>query len=161
MKVFDLRCAHGHLFEGWFASHEDYQGQLDRGLLECPLCGNAQIEKALSAPHLKSKSNRRDAAQPGQKPQAQEGADAHPHGHALQAQEPREKQARWLAQVRELLKQGEDVGERFAQEVRRIHEGEADERPIHGQASAQEIVELLEDGIPVLPLPDVVSKPLQ
>lgn len=144
MKVFDLHCDSGHLFEGWFASHEDYQTQRERGFLQCPVCGSTHIERAPSAPYVKSKSNR--------------AADRQREvSHQTQA----EDQARWLKQAREMLKQAEDVGQRFAQEARRIHEGQAPERPIHGQANVHEVVELLEEGVPVLPLPAALSEPLQ
>ncbi|RRD68083.1 DUF1178 family protein [Comamonadaceae bacterium OH2310_COT-174] len=168
MKVFDLRCAHGHVFEGWFASAEDYQSQCQRGLLQCPVCGSAQIDKLLSAPHLKAKSNRQPSAAAQQLPpagadKAPSQAEMHTPGPGAQQAmaEQRRRQAQWLSQARALLKNAENVGERFTAEARRIHEGQAPERPIHGQASVQQMLELLDEGIPVLPLPEGADEPLQ
>ncbi|MDO4723549.1 MAG: DUF1178 family protein [Comamonadaceae bacterium] len=167
MKVFDLRCAHGHVFEGWFASNEDYQSQCQRGLLQCPVCGSAQIDKLLSAPHLKAKSNRQSSGAQQQLPAGAEQAasQAEVHTPGLGAQqimaEQRKRQAQWLSQARAMLKNAENVGERFAAEARRIHDGQAPERPIHGQASLGQMLELLDEGIPVLPLPEGADEPLQ
>ncbi|PAT38316.1 DUF1178 family protein [Vandammella animalimorsus] len=168
MKVFDLRCAHGHVFEGWFASSEDYQSQCQRGLLQCPVCGSAQVDKLLSAPHLKAKSNRQPSAEPqrlpagGDQAPSQVQARGAPSAGAQQAMaEQRRRQAQWLSQARALLKNAENVGERFTAEARRIHEGQAPERPIHGQASVQQMLQLLDEGIPVLPLPEGADEPLQ
>lgn len=153
MKVLDLRCDAGHVFEGWFGSEEDFQSQRSRGLLQCPMCNSCAVEKALSAPRLKAKSNRRP------------DGDAVPVASAAAA--PGEAQilaqlhARWLAHARAVLREGENVGRAFADEARRIHSGEAPERLIHGQASVQEVVELLREGVPVLPLPEAASEPLQ
>ncbi|MDO4705397.1 MAG: DUF1178 family protein [Comamonadaceae bacterium] len=144
MKVLDLHCDNDHVFEGWFASMEDYQGQAQRGVLQCPICGSSQVQKALSAPHVKAKSNRSAGSKE---------ADASDAGKG--------RQARWLAHMRQMVREGESVGERFAQEARRIHEGNAPERLIHGKASGQEVVELLQEGIPVLPLPPAITEPLQ
>ena len=97
MKVLDLHCDNGHVFEGWFASMEDYQGQAQRGVLQCPMCGSSQVQKAPSAPHVKAKSNR----SAGAKEADASGADE-------------ERQARWLAHMRQMVREGENVGERFA-----------------------------------------------
>ena len=150
MKVFDLHCGQSHAFEGWFASEDDFQGQLARGLLECPLCGDKAITKLPSAPRL----NLGSADAPGaaeaheSKVEAQDGALAN-----VAALPPATLQAAWLHMVRQVMTQTEDVGERFAEEARRIHYGEADERAIRGQASGQQARELLDEGIAVMPLP--------
>lgn len=149
MKVLDLRCAHEHAFEGWFAGEDDFQDQLRRGLLQCPVCGVAQVRKVLSAPRI----NRGVAATDAPAPAAAEGApDNKPAGHPAQGV-PQPLQAALLQWARQALAQSEDVGERFAQEARSIHRGDSPERPIRGQASPAETLELLQEGIPVLALP--------
>ena len=128
LKVFDLQCEHSHIFEGWFGSHEDYDAQQARGLVTCPVCGSASITKRLSAPRL----NVAHLHAPEPAPQ-QRQAEA-PAG-ASDAQKIAALQAAVLTQVRAMLRNTENVGARFAEEARRIHEGEADERPIRGTAS--------------------------
>ena len=137
MKVLDLQCAHQHLFEGWFASEADFQGQLTRGLVACPLCGNTTVTKRLSAPRLNLGAVQPTAAEP---------VSTVPAPNA-------ERQARWLKMLRQVVANTDDVGERFAEEARRIHHGEADARAIRGQATPEETAALQEEGITVLPLP--------
>ena len=139
MKVLNLQCSHAHAFEGWFASEEDFQGQLGRGLVECPLCGDAQVSKLPSAPRLNL-----GAAEPA--------APAAPKQEVMSAPNA-QLQAAWLQVVQQVMAHTEDVGERFAEEARKIHYGESEERGIRGQASKEETQELLEEGISVLPLP--------
>ena len=146
-KVFDLQCEHGHVFEGWFSSHDDYDSQRERGLVSCPVCSSIVIDKKLSAPMLNVS---------GIKSNARPAASAQPTAAAAAALPP-EAQAQVLSQWRQLLRQTENVGERFATEARRIHEGEAPERPIRGVATPQERQELAEDGIAVMPIPDVLD----
>jgi len=136
MKVLNLQCAHKHGFEGWFGSEDEFQGQLERGLVECPICGDTGISKLPSAPRLNL-----GASEPV-KPKQEVMATADPS-----------MQAKWLQMVRHVLANTEDVGERFAEEARRIHYGESEERNIRGQASPEETESLLEEGIGVLPLP--------
>ena len=155
MKVLDLLCAHDHAFEGWFASEDDFQGQLVRGLVQCPMCGNADIRKGLSAPRL----NLRTPSDPAQAKQAAAAAQSSTgEGMTHQAM-----QAAWLHMARQIMSRTEDVGEHFASEARRMHYGEIDERAIRGQASLEQAAELLDEGIAVLPilLPEAVKKPLQ
>jgi hypothetical protein len=146
MKVLNLQCSHSHDFEGWFASEDDFQGQLARGLLECPLCGDTDVSKMLTAPRLNL-----GAAQLAPR---QEVVSA-PVASALQAE--------WLKVVRHVMANTEDVGERFAEEARRIHYGETEERGIRGQASREETEALADEGIAVLPLlvPKALKEPLQ
>jgi hypothetical protein len=145
MKVLNLQCSHGHGFEGWFASEDDFQGQLGRGLVECPLCADTAITKLLSAPRLNL-----GASQPAARQDVMATPDA-----AMQAQ--------WLKMVRHVMANTEDVGEKFAEEARRIHYGEVEERGIRGQATRQETEALVEEGIGVLPLPipEALKGPLQ
>ena len=137
MKVLDLQCAHQHLFEGWFASEDDFQSQRSRGMVECPLCGNSTIAKRLSAPRLNL-----GASQPP-------ATELQPTTTAPNA----EQQARWLQLVRHVVANTDDVGEHFADEARRIHHGEVDARAIRGQATPAETAALRDEGIEVLPLP--------
>jgi hypothetical protein len=134
MKVFDLRCAQGHGFEGWFGSEEDFQSQLARGLVACPLCGDAHVDKLPSAPRLNLGASETVPAVPP-KPQADS------------------PEALWMRAVRHVLAHTEDVGERFAEEARRIHYGESPTRGIRGRASREDAEALLDEGIEVLALP--------
>lgn len=142
MKVLNLACSQAHLFEGWFSSENDFQNQLSQGVLECPLCGDKSIEKRLSAPRLNLRGA--DAGSnlaPTSFPQAQSlSTDAQWQALAMKA-------------MRELTANTEDVGEQFVSEARRMHYGETDARNIRGQASMTDALELLDEGIDVLPLP--------
>lgn len=146
MKVLNLACAQAHVFEGWFASEDDFQSQLTRGLLACPLCGDKTIHKRLSAPRLNLRA--------GTDQNSLQQTD-----QSLEVQTPAAAQADWQAALvtalRKVAASSEDVGERFATEARRMHYGEIDQRSIRGRASLAEAVELLEEGIDVLPLPDL------
>jgi hypothetical protein len=157
MKVLDLQCPASHVFEGWFGSEDDFQGQLARGLVECPVCGDKQVSKKLTAARLNlgaSRPQEEGAAQPGATSGAASGPAAPPAAAPAPAEGmPVALQAAWMKAVRHVMANTEDVGERFAQEARRIHYGESEERGIRGQASPEETRELLEEGIGVLPLP--------
>lgn len=146
MKVLDLQCAQQHSFEGWFGSEAEFQDQLARGLVECPLCGDAAVTKLLSAPRLNLGS--------GKEPAARADVVAAPEATM---------QAAWMKMVRHVLAHTEDVGQRFPEEARRMHYGETEERGIRGQASPGETQALLEEGIGVLPLPipKALKEPLQ
>lgn len=141
MKVLNLQCAHQHGFEGWFASDEDFLAQRDRGLIGCPVCGDTGVVQLPSAPRL----NLGVRAEPGNGPSRD--------GSPVQAQAAHAAQALWLRRMRQVIDNTEDVGARFAEEARRMHYGEAQERNIRGKASRDETEALLEEGIPVLPLP--------
>jgi hypothetical protein len=140
MKVIDLRCQSGHRFEGWFASDDDFLDQNGRGLLECPLCADRVVVRLPSAPRLNLSGAREP--QPAAASQTPAVVD---EGAALQQ--------RWLQAVRHVIANTEDVGERFADEARRIHYGETPDRAIRGQASADERASLRDEGIDVHPLP--------
>jgi hypothetical protein len=153
MKVFNLQCSAMHRFEGWFASEEDYASQVERGLLECPLCADKAVQKLPSAPRINLGASESPAAAP-------KGSDKQPlvAGDAAQA-----LQAAYLQMARRIVNETEDVGERFAEEARKIHYGETEERGIRGRASREETEALLEEGITVmpLPLPEGLKGPLQ
>ena len=171
MKVLDLQCQHAHSFEGWFGSEDDFQSQLARGLVECPMCGDATITKKLSAPRLNLSASREVivAQEPTDSGTAravstQAGNQEPAKDPVLQAmlQDP-QLQAAYLHMARKIMANTEDVGTQFAQEARKIHYGEAKERGIRGQASHDERMELLDEGIDVmpLPLPKALKEPLQ
>jgi hypothetical protein len=152
MKVLDLRCAAGHAFEGWFASEDDYGSQRERGLLDCPVCGNAEVVRLPSAPRLNLSGAREPAPPPaparagvaGAAEAAAPAVDMALHGGAVQ---------RFVEAVAELLNSTEDVGTRFAEEARRIHYGESQAKAIRGQATAQQREALADEGIEVFTLP--------
>lgn len=142
MKVLNLRCAQDHRFEGWFGSDDDFRVQGERGLVACPMCNDKTISRLPSAPRLNVSTQRGEAGTPS----AGEIAEARAQG-------------RWLRAVRELISKTEDVGDRFPEEARRIHYGEAKERGIRGHASSQDADALREEGIEVVSLP--VPEPLK
>jgi hypothetical protein len=150
MKVLNLRCAHGHGFEGWFASNEAFDSQLASGLVECPICGDTAVVKLLSAPRLNLSNAKAPEA-------------AAPVAAASSAPAELSPEARWMRAVREVLAKTEDVGDRFADEARKMHYGEAQERGIRGQATPEQTEALLDEGIPVmaLPIPAALKETLQ
>ena len=147
MKVLNLCCANDHSFEGWFASVDEFQSQLGRGLVECPLCADTTVSRRPTAPRLNLSGARAPAESPSPaaEPTMPSAEPASPS--------PVERQALWLKAVQHVLKTTEDVGERFAEEARRIHYGEASHRGIRGQASAEQRAELADEGIEVMALP--------
>ena len=141
MIVFDLRCgAAGHVFEAWFGSSSDFEAQQARGLVQCPLCGDPDVTKAVMAPRLGS-----GVSQPGLATSQSGEADGNMAMKSMLAHAA-------LAQ-RKLLANSENVGSKFAAEARAIHLGEADARSIHGQATRDEVTRLRDEGVPVAPLP--------
>jgi len=189
MKVLDLQCGQHHVFEGWFASEDDFQSQLTRGMVSCPMCGDVTVTKKLSAPrlNLNTKRGERIAADPaagnlagsaGSHQAAQVGASAQHAAHATVPMpaaptstavqdvanlDPAQLQAALLKMVRHVVANTEDVGDRFPEEARKMHYGEAETRNIRGHATLDETEALIDEGIPVmsLPLPDVFKEPLQ
>ena len=165
MKVLNLQCSRQHSFEGWFGSEDDFRNQLTRGLIECPLCADKEIQKLPSAPRLNFGGHQTSGSASmghGQAvPSAStamtslENPDCARREHAMGLPDgmPRSEQAAFLKAVRHVFAHTEDVGQRFADEARRMHYGEAEVRNIRGQASAREAVDLLEEGIEVMPLP--------
>lgn len=147
MIVFDLACADRHIFEAWFGSSADYEEQRARGLVVCPICGDSEVAKAVMAPNVGAKGNR--SSKPV--PMRSGGAPA-----------PAEMKAMLTALAKaqaKILEGSEHVGARFADEARAIHDGDAPERAIHGQATVEEARSLVEDGVPVVPLPLPVVPP--
>lgn len=130
MIRYTLTCDGGHGFEGWFSGSADFDSQMERGLVTCPVCGSKSVSKALMAPSV---STARKQEQ--------------------QAVARKEALAKLKAAIAEIKTNAEDVGERFPEEARRIHYGEAKTRGIIGEASMDEARALLEEGIAVAPLP--------
>jgi hypothetical protein len=150
--VFDLRCApQGHVFEAWFGSSDDYASQQERGLVSCPLCGSAEIAKAPMAPAVGAKGNQ--ASGPTSRDMApRDMASADPES-------VKQMLAAAAAMQKKMLEGSEAVGDRFADEARAIHLGDAPGRQIHGRATREQAESLAEDGIPVAPLPFPIADP--
>ena len=146
MKVLDLTCANAHTFEGWFASDDDHASQVERGLLACPICNDKAITRLPSAPRLGASRHRADVP-------------ALPSAEAARTL----AQAQWLRGMREVLKNTEDVGEKFPDEARRIHYGEAAPRGIRGRASPADAEALRDEGIEVVAvaLPEALKNTVQ
>ena len=146
MIVFDLCCSEGHRFEGWFGSSDDYSSQQERGLVTCPACGSSQVDKAPMAPAVPAKGNAR-AEQSTQMARGEMPAEVKQALKALaEAQAKALEKSTW-------------VGADFVEKARSMHYGEADEAPIHGQASKEEAEEMLAEGIAVAPLLFPVAPP--
>jgi hypothetical protein len=142
MIIFDLKCSpEGHVFEGWFGSSADYEAQQERGLVSCPLCGSMEVAKAVMAPAVGAKGNRTSSL------------------FSSDAAEVKRMLASLAAEQKKMLSASEHVGDRFADEARAIHLGEADARAIHGRATRDQAIGLAEEGIPVAPLPFPVIDP--
>lgn len=150
MIVYDLACHQGHRFEGWFGSSADYEDQRTRGLLACPSCGSDEVSKAPMAPAVPAKGNsRQEVLSP----------EARPMANTPMPPEMRNALATLAKAQAEALKNSTWVGDKFAEETRKMHYGERDEAPIHGQASLAEARALIEEGVPVAPLPFPVAPP--
>ncbi len=160
MKVLDLQCAQLHSFEGWFASEDDFQSQLGRNLVQCPLCNDTEIVKMPSAPRLNFGGHvapsvtleDSDAAGPATHPTPAESSSTEMVVSRGGGGSP-EQQALFLKALRHVVANTEDVGDRFAHQARAMHYGEAAPRSIRGQTTQREAIELLEEGIEVMPLP--------
>ncbi|MFB2551448.1 DUF1178 family protein [Ensifer soli] len=135
MIHFSLACDNGHGFDGWFASGADFDAQSERGLVSCPVCQSARVRKRLMAPAVAGTREREER-----------------HALAVDAQQ-REALGKIRALVAAIRENSDDVGERFVEEARRIHYGEAEARGLIGKATIDEARELSAEGISVAPLP--------
>ncbi len=134
MIRFSLVCDRGHDFEAWFRSGDDFEAQSKRGLVSCPSCHSAKVEKALMAPSVSTGRKKEKLA--------------------LAASAEQKKIAEAVVQLTRKMRENADyVGDKFAEEARKIHFGEADARGIYGEATAEEAKALAEDGVEFLPLP--------
>jgi len=156
MILFDLKCSLGHRFEGWFRNGAAYEAQAASHAITCPLCGDAKIEKAPMAPAIAKGGRSRDHDAP---PPALLSADT-PPAPIVAPPVPdavREAQAEILRHLRELRTQVEKnadyVGDRFADEARKIHYGEAEGRAIYGETSPEQAEALREEGVPIANIP--------
>ena len=135
MIKYQLLCDSDHEFEGWFRDSADYDAQIDKGLVECPTCGSAEVRKAIMAPAV-ARSGR-------------EARLAEIKGDMMKA----------MQRARDYVEKNFDyVGEKFPEEARKIHYGESDERPIYGEATGAEARELVEEGVSIAPLPGAKPK---
>jgi hypothetical protein len=134
MIRFALSCHDGHAFDGWFRNGEDFSAQKARGLIACPVCGSADVDKALMAPAVSTGRKRDKIA-------------------LAMGEEQRKALARLKAMAEEAKKNADYVGDRFAEEARKIHFGEVEARGIYGEATAEEARGLVEDGVDFVPLP--------
>jgi hypothetical protein len=153
MIHYNLRCEKGHAFESWFQSSAAYETQEKRKLVNCPVCGSAKVERAIMAPQIVSKKGREiaEAAPAPATTTAEIAAPAAPTP-LLMAQE-RELRAK-LKELREhIVKNADNVGERFPNEARKMHYGDIEHRPIYGEASPEEARALIDEGVEVTPLP--------
>lgn len=138
MIIFDLKCGpQGHVFEAWFGSSADYGDQQARGLVSCPICGSTEVAKAPMAPRLSN---------------VKQGDEPTPARMKAML-------AEMAALQKRLLDKSDFVGERFPDEARAIHLGEAEARAIHGRATRADAQDLIDDGIPVSPLLFPIPEP--
>jgi hypothetical protein len=146
--VFDLKCAADHIFEAWFGSSAAYEEQRAGGMVVCPICGDAAVEKAVMAPNVAAKGNQRGgasiAASPTPPPEAIKAAMA----MLATAQAKALAGSTW-------------VGTAFADKARAMHQGDVPHAQIHGQTTAEEARALIDEGVPVAPLPLPVVPPEQ
>jgi len=148
MIRYNLRCERGHAFESWFQSSQAYESQEKRKLVNCPSCGSAKVERAIMAPQIVSKKSR-DRAVPA--PAATETTT--PASTPLMMAQERELRAK-LRELRDhIVKNADNVGERFPNEARKMHYGDIEHRPIYGEASPEEARSLIDEGVEVSPLP--------
>ena len=144
MIIFDLTCNSDHRFEGWFQSQENFDRQLDEGLISCPVCGSIDIRRVPSAVHLGKTVSTPDHTQSQSPPQNLQMVT--PHGEVLAA---------YQKLLSAIVSSCEDVGKAFADEARKIHYLEAPQRSIRGEASSEEYESLREEGIEVLRFPAI------
>jgi hypothetical protein len=154
MIRYTLRCERGHEFESWFQSSSAYESQERRHLIDCPSCGSAKVERAIMAPRIIGKKGR-ERAQP---PEAVQPAPAPveapvSESTSLMMAQERELRAK-LKELRDhIVKNADNVGDRFPNEARKMHYGDIEHRPIYGEASPEEARSLIDEGVEVSPLP--------
>jgi hypothetical protein len=154
MIHYNLRCKSGHAFESWFQSSSAYEVQEKRQLVSCPVCGSTEVERAIMAPQIVSKKGR-DTAPSESLPVPAPAAEVIPPSSPTPLLMAQEQELR--AKLRELrdhiVKNADNVGERFPNEARKMHYGDIEHRPIYGEASPEEARSLIEEGVEVSPLP--------
>src|SRR5664279_3090760 len=151
MIHYNLRCERGHAFESWFQSSAAYESQEKRKLVNCPVCGSAKVERAIMAPRIVSKKGRDSAPAPA--PATAPTEVTTPASTPLMMAQERELRAK-LKELRDhIVKNADNVGERFPNEARKMHYGDIEHRPIYGEASPEEARSLIDEGVEVSPLP--------
>jgi len=151
MIRYTLRCEREHTFESWFQDSAAYDSQAKRRLVSCPVCDSVKIEKAIMAPRIVGKKGR-ERAEPA--PAHARAADAPaPGATPLMMAQERELRAK-IKELRDhIVKNADNVGEKFPNEARKMHYGEIEHRPIYGEASPEEAKSLIDEGVEVSPLP--------
>jgi hypothetical protein len=138
MIRYALLCEHDHEFEGWFGASVDFDDQQARGLIECPVCASRAVRKAIMAPAVSGTKKKGQEVTPGQT-----------QAMMMEA----------MGRIRRHVEENfDDVGDTFAKEARAIHEGRSEDRGIYGQATSKEVRDLVEDGVPIAPLPPEAPK---
>jgi hypothetical protein len=152
MIRYTLRCEHGHQFESWFQSSSAYESQERRHLIDCPSCGSSKVERAIMAPRVIGKKGR-EPAQPAPAPTTAPAEAAPSESTSLMMAQERELRTK-LKELRDhLVKNADNVGDRFPNEARKMHYGDIEHRPIYGEASPEEARSLIDEGVEVSPLP--------
>lgn len=136
MISFRLSCEKDHLFDAWFRNSDDFEMQAKRGLVECPKCGSHDVSKALMAPAVTTSVEKSSLS-------------------LVQGADQKKALAKMTELARNIRENAEDVGTRFAEEARKIHYGEADQRGIYGKATTDEAKSLAEEGVDFFPLPSL------
>jgi hypothetical protein len=155
MIRYALRCDHDHTFESWFQSSSAYDSQVKRKLVTCPICGSAKVDKAIMAPRIVGKKGRGRATPPPEPATATAAAPDTAQSESTSLMMAQEKELRTkLKELRDhIVKNADNVGERFANEARAMHYGDKEHRPIYGEASPEDAKSLIDEGIEVSPLP--------
>ena len=153
MIRYTLRCDRGHAFESWFQSSSVYESQEKRKLVTCPACGSAKVQRAIMAPQIMSRKGRDDALPAPALVPTRVADVAAPASTPLMMAQERELRAK-LKELRDhIVKNADNVGERFPNEARKMHYGDIEHRPIYGEASPDEARALIDEGVEVSPLP--------
>ena len=155
MIHYHLRCERGHAFESWFQSSTAYESQEKRKLVSCPICGSAKVERAIMAPRIVGKKGRRKAEAESLPVAAVPAGAATPSSTPMPLLMAQERELRVkLKELRDhIVKNADNVGERFPNEARKMHYGDIEHRPIYGEASPDEARALVEEGVEVSPIP--------
>jgi hypothetical protein len=158
MIKYALRCEHDHHWDAWFPSISGYDDQHARGLIDCPICGSKNVEKAMMAPSIRtSMSGRVDAPELETKSKMTADVQLPVATQDINLSIPEPIKAMFAEMKQRIEKTHDYVGDTFAREVRAMHDGETEERPIYGEATASEVRALIEDDISVAPLPILAS----
>jgi hypothetical protein len=158
MIKYSLVCENAHEFESWFPDSGAFDTQAKRGFVECPHCGSTKVSKAIMAPHIgrsRKGAPASDVEAPKDGPPAPANVPAAPAPQQVALLDERQQAVRAMIHElhRRIVETSTDVGARFPQEARKMHEGEIPHRSIYGQATLEEAKALVEDGIPVMPIP--------